>query len=115
MEKTNGTVTSEKHLVWDGMAILEERDASNTVIKRYFPEGQLEGTSYFYTRDHLGSVREVTTAAVQSSTVTSTMPMAGRLQFIRAPTAKATSATLVIITTLQARWRLRPIDPMMRK
>ena len=60
VEKTNGTVTSEKHLAWEGMAILEERDASDTVIKRYFPEGQLEGTSYFYTRDHLGSVREVT-------------------------------------------------------
>ena len=63
VERTNGAVISEKHLVWEGMAILEERDAANSVVKRYFPEGQIEGSSYFYTRDHLGSVREVTDAS----------------------------------------------------
>ena len=43
----------------------EERDASNHVTKRYFAQGEqrVSGstpTSYFYTRDHLGSIREVT-------------------------------------------------------
>jgi RHS repeat-associated protein len=60
--KNKRSITSEKHLVWEGMAILEERDTSNTVIKRYFPEGQLEANNYYYTRDHLGSVREVSDA-----------------------------------------------------
>lgn len=39
----------------------EERDASNAVTKRFYAQGeQIEGTSYYYTRDHLGSIREMT-------------------------------------------------------
>jgi RHS repeat-associated protein len=54
------TVTSTKNYVWVGQEIAEERDASNNVTKRFFPQGeQQSGTNYYYTRDHLGSVREL--------------------------------------------------------
>jgi len=47
--------------VWCGTEICEQRDATGgTVNKRYFGQGfQLTSTNYFYTRDHLGSIREV--------------------------------------------------------
>ncbi len=61
VEKSNGAVTSTKNLVWCGTEICEERDASNNVTRRYYPQGmQLSGSNYFYTRDHLGSIRELT-------------------------------------------------------
>ena len=56
----SGTVNSTKQLVWDGNAPVEERNASNTVTKRFYAQGeQISGTSYYYTRDHLDSVREM--------------------------------------------------------
>jgi RHS repeat-associated protein len=61
VEKDNGAVTSTKNLIWVGSEIAEERDASNNVTKRYYPQGmQLGSTNYYYTRDHLGSIRELT-------------------------------------------------------
>src|SRR6266516_3028270 len=37
------------------------RDGSNTVTKRYYPQGmQIGTTNYYYTKDHLGSIREMT-------------------------------------------------------
>lgn len=66
VEKTNGTVTSTKKFVFAGSDIAEERAANNTVTKRFYPQGvQISGTAYFYTRDHLGSIRELTNAADQ--------------------------------------------------
>jgi RHS repeat-associated protein len=60
VEKTNGVVQSTKQFVWCGAAICEERNATNGVTKRFFGQGQQNGgTDYFYTRDHLGSVREM--------------------------------------------------------
>jgi RHS repeat-associated protein len=62
----NGTQISFRRFVWIGNQIAEERDASGSnVTKRFFAQGvQLTtGTnagSYYYTRDHLGSVRELT-------------------------------------------------------
>jgi RHS repeat-associated protein len=56
----SGTVASTKNYLWIGPEIAEERDASNSVTKRFFPQGeQQSGTNYYYTRDHLGSVREM--------------------------------------------------------
>jgi RHS repeat-associated protein len=62
-EKLNGTVI--KRFVWcGGTQPCEERDASNAVVKRYYAQGeQVGGTAYFYTHDHLGSVRELTNTA----------------------------------------------------
>ena len=61
-ETAGGTVTGEKRFVWEGMTLAEERDASNAVTRRFFAEGeQIGGTPYLVFRDHLGSVREMTT------------------------------------------------------
>jgi RHS repeat-associated protein len=56
-------LTSTKQYVWAG-GLAEERDATNTVTKRYFGQGEQRvvggtTTNYFYTRDHLGSIREM--------------------------------------------------------
>jgi RHS repeat-associated protein len=57
---SSGTVTSTKNLLWVGQQLAEERDGSNTVTKRFFAQGeQQSGTSYYYTFDHLGSIREM--------------------------------------------------------
>jgi RHS repeat-associated protein len=55
--------------VWCGNHICEERDASGTnITKRFYPQGVALETgptagAYYYTRDHLGSVRELTDGA----------------------------------------------------
>ena len=62
----SGTVTSTKMFVWDGMEIAEERDGNNAVTKRFYPHGmqtlnsQQQTLNFYYTRDHLGSLRELT-------------------------------------------------------
>ena len=56
-------VSSDKKYLWDGVEIAEERDATGgNVQKRFYPQGfvDTDGTPLFYTRDHLGSVRELT-------------------------------------------------------
>ncbi len=59
-KNSSGTVTSTKNHLWIGSEIAEERNTSNIVQKRFFPQGeQQSGTNYYYTRDHLGSVREM--------------------------------------------------------
>jgi len=62
LEKDNGSVTSTKNLIWipGGTQPSEERDGSNTVTKRFYVQGeQIGGASYYYTKDHLGSIREM--------------------------------------------------------
>ena len=61
VEKDNsGAVTSTKQFVWRGNTIIQERNASNAVARRFFAQGEVfSGNKYFYTRDHLGSVREM--------------------------------------------------------
>jgi YD repeat-containing protein len=64
VEKTVTTVTATRQFVWDGLSIAEERDASGKLTKRFHSQGQVNDSSIlFYSRDHLGSVREVTNAA----------------------------------------------------
>jgi RHS repeat-associated protein len=61
IEKDNGTVTSTKRFVWSGTDISEERDGNNMVTRRFLGVGeQITGASYYYNRDHLGSIRELT-------------------------------------------------------
>ncbi len=60
-ETLNGTLI--KQWVWcPGIAQpCEERDGGNNVTKRFYAQGeQIGGTNYYFTRDHLGSVREMT-------------------------------------------------------
>ena len=65
MEKTGSTVTSTKQFVWMGTQIVQERDANNELTRRYYEEGEeriggRDGGPYYYTRDHLRSIRELT-------------------------------------------------------
>jgi RHS repeat-associated protein len=60
-EVQSGVATDAK-FVWDGQTLAEQRDSTGTnITKRFFSEGeQISGTNYYFTRDHLGSVREMT-------------------------------------------------------
>jgi RHS repeat-associated protein len=64
VEKAGTTVSSTKQFVWVGNRMAEERDSSGSVTKRFFALGeQIGSTGYFLTRDHLGSIRELTNAS----------------------------------------------------
>jgi RHS repeat-associated protein len=61
VEADSGVTTSDTKFVCCGGTICEARDAGGAVQKRFFTQGvQDGGTAFFYTRDHLGSVRELT-------------------------------------------------------
>ena len=58
-ELTSSVETKNETFVWCGSRICQKRSGS-TFARNYFKQGFEEGTTdYFYTRDHLGSVREV--------------------------------------------------------
>ncbi|MBS1954389.1 MAG: hypothetical protein JST89_09385 [Cyanobacteria bacterium SZAS-4] len=65
VETTAGSVTSTKQLVWANDAkrpfqFCEERDISGALTKKFFDRGQMNSTTkYFYSLDHLGSIREM--------------------------------------------------------
>ena len=67
--RPSGAASQVKTFVWCGTQICEERDSTGaTVTKRFFAEGEqrIGGSnagSYYYSRDHLGSIREVTDAS----------------------------------------------------
>lgn len=61
----NGTEVSNRCFLWCDSEICEERDSTGAVSKRYFPQGmKVEAGAitgiFYYTRDHLGSIRELT-------------------------------------------------------
>jgi RHS repeat-associated protein len=65
VEKQNGSEVSNKKFLWCGTELCEERDStSGSVTKRFFEQGQINyqpaTINLFYTRDHLGSIRELT-------------------------------------------------------
>ena len=60
VEKTRSRITSTRKFVWCGMEKCEFRGANDAVTLFVYPQGQVSGTTpYFYTRDHLGSIREM--------------------------------------------------------
>src|SRR5206468_912762 len=64
-ELVDGEEVSNKRYIWCGPEICEERTVVGAVAKRFFPLGvKVEigpaGGEYFYARDHLGSIRELT-------------------------------------------------------
>ena len=71
VESHGSTVLTSKTFVWIGASLCQERDSTgHTVTKQFFDYGeQINGTNYYYTLDHLGSVREMTTSSgtVQAS------------------------------------------------
>lgn len=55
VEIRNASITSTKQFVGD-----EERDSGGSVTRQFFRRGEIiSGTAYFYVKDHLGSIREV--------------------------------------------------------
>ncbi len=65
IELQNGLAVATNNFIWDGQTLAEQRDNTGAnVTKRFFGQGeQISGTNYYFTRDHLGSVREVMNAA----------------------------------------------------
>ena len=67
--RPEGAVASVKTFLWCGTRIWEERDGTGaTVTRRFFHEGEQriggsDAGNYYYSRDHLGSVREVTNSS----------------------------------------------------
>ena len=60
-KNSSGSTTSTYDHIWVGQQIVERRSSNGTtVLNRYFPQGeQQSGSNCYYTRDHLGSVREL--------------------------------------------------------
>jgi RHS repeat-associated protein len=63
-ELNNAVETSDRRFVWCGGEICEERAAAGSVVKRFFAlgvkvESGAAAGKYFYTKDHLGSIREL--------------------------------------------------------
>ncbi len=65
IEETNGIAYVTNKYVWDKTTLCEQRNNTGlTVTKRFFNEGeQISGTNYYFTRDHLGSIREMVNSA----------------------------------------------------
>ena len=64
VEKTGVTINSTRKFVWCGQEKCEFRDANNAITQRNYAQGQYVGTTaYFFTRDHLGSIREMFTGS----------------------------------------------------
>ncbi|MCC7531247.1 MAG: RHS repeat-associated core domain-containing protein [Candidatus Melainabacteria bacterium] len=63
VETTSGSVTSTKLMCWTSNDIrpVEERDATGIISKLFYVSGQtISGTNYYFARNHLGSVTEMT-------------------------------------------------------
>jgi RHS repeat-associated protein len=60
VEKIDGLVNSTRKFVWCGTEKCEFRNANDGVTVRVYSQGQYSGgAAYSYTRDHLGSIREM--------------------------------------------------------
>ena len=55
VETVNGTTQSAELFVWIGNTMVEQRNATGAVVKAYFDQGFLNGsTAYYYGQDYLG-------------------------------------------------------------
>jgi RHS repeat-associated protein len=68
VEKSAGVQTSDRRFVWCDQELCEERDATGVITKRFFMQGVSlvsgsQAQSYYYARDHLGSIAELTDAS----------------------------------------------------
>jgi RHS repeat-associated protein len=82
---TNSSEASYRRFVWCDNGICEERDAAGAVTKRFFEQGMRLETgpnlgSYFYTRDHLGTVRELIDVSGQVRSFYAYEPYGRRVQ-----------------------------------
>ncbi|HXC16078.1 MAG TPA: kelch repeat-containing protein [Holophagaceae bacterium] len=63
VERDNGSTTNDTKYLWSGTEIVESRTATGaTVLQHYYAQGFVDSdaTNLYYTRDHLGSMRELT-------------------------------------------------------
>jgi len=65
--ETVGGVTTTRRLTWAGAALIQERInvGSSATLKWYYSDGyedQYSQTNLFFTRDHLGSIHEITSS-----------------------------------------------------
>lgn len=64
VELSGGVTNAVRNFLWAGLEIAEERDAATDTVKRFYPQGfQTEDgqtENFYFTRDHLGSIREIT-------------------------------------------------------
>ena len=60
IERTHGSEISRTHYIWEGSNIVQSRAADASTLQRnYFQQGfQENAQNYYYTKDHLGSIRE---------------------------------------------------------
>ncbi len=64
VETVSGSITSTKQFVWCGNQMCEARDASSTITAQYFLQGEtISSSNYYYSKDHLGSIREITNSS----------------------------------------------------
>jgi RHS repeat-associated protein len=69
VEETNDAAVSTNYFLWCNNDICQERDSTGSnVLRRLYPQGEVviaggNKTNYFYTQDHLGSIREATDSA----------------------------------------------------
>lgn len=64
LEIANGSVTSTKQFTWSELLCREERDGSGAVTKRFYANGQINGsTSYFYEKNSQGTIVALTDSA----------------------------------------------------
>ncbi len=70
-ESHGSTVLTAKTFVWCGEKLCQQRDVTgHTVVNQFFDQGeQISGTNYYFAKDNLGSVREMTDSSgnVQAS------------------------------------------------
>jgi hypothetical protein len=60
-EYSNSTLTSTRQFVWCSSSRCESRSNTGSVLSQYFSLGQtISGANYCYTKDHLGSIKELT-------------------------------------------------------
>jgi RHS repeat-associated protein len=70
-EWSDGEREEVRHIIWDGLEQVERKNAALRTVRRYFSHGfqTVNGgttTKYFYSKDHLGSIRTVTNLAGQT-------------------------------------------------
>ena len=61
VEYVGGSISTNKQFVYSDSNKRESRDGSGAVLSRFFALGEeIGGSNYLYSKDHLGSVKEVT-------------------------------------------------------
>jgi hypothetical protein len=88
VEKNGATTIQDRRFVWLNDALYQERNAQGKVVKQFFPEGFKAVTattgaplsSYYYGRNQLGSIINVTDGTGQSRAVYSFDPYGQRYQ-----------------------------------